>query len=102
MRAARPTRRMADRLRAHTAGAVVPSAALPGTRNVVLFGARVAAPYLTEPVSALDIPASITAEGGRPPLSLISLVRFAGHAHPALEAWRHGVTFHFDEPDWLI
>ncbi len=98
----RPCQQLAGRLRRDIAGAVVPSAALPGTRNVVLFGARVAAPYPTKPVSALDVPASITAEAGRPPVSLLSAVRFAGDAHPALEAWREGTTFQFEEPDWAI
>jgi len=98
----RPCQQLAERLRRRIAGAVVPSAALPGTRNVVLFGARVAAPYLTEPVSALDIPASMTADGGRPPVSLMSLVRFIGSTHPALAAWREGATFQFEEPDWAI
>ena len=98
----RPCRELAERLRGQIEGTVVPSAALPGTRNVVLFGARVAAPYLTEPISVLDIPASITAEDGRPPTSLLSLVRFVGHAHTAVCVWREGRAFHFDEPDWLI
>lgn len=97
-----PCRRLAGRLRADSAGILVPSAALPGTRNAVLFGARVAAPYLTEPVSALDIPASITADAGRPVISLLSLVRFTGAVHPELAAWREGATFQFEEPDWAI
>jgi hypothetical protein len=53
-------------LRATVPGLIVPSAALPGTRNVILFGPRVAAHYLTQPVNPLDIPASITADFGRP------------------------------------
>ena len=80
----------------------MPSAALPGTRNVVLFGPRVAAPYLTHPVSTLDVPASITADGARPPTSLRSIVRFAGDRHAALDAWRNGSDFRFVEPNWLI
>jgi RES domain-containing protein len=98
----RPCRQLADRLRRNVVGAVVPSAALPGTRNVVLFGARVAAPYLAEPVSTLDIPASITADAARPLVSLLSLVRFIGIAHKELEAWRDGDAFQFHEPDWAI
>ncbi len=94
--------RLAARLRAELPGAIVPSAALPGTRNAVLFGARVAAPYLTEPVSSLDIPASITADGARPPFSLLSLVRFVGDPHAALEAWQRELASGFREPDWSI
>jgi hypothetical protein len=97
-----PCQDLALRLRAEVEGLIVPSAALPGTRNVVLFGPRVAAPYLTWPVSSLDIPASITADGARPPASLRSVVRFAGDGHTALHAWRNGTEFRFVEPDWAI
>ena len=93
---------LAGRLRDETAGLIVPSAALPGTRNAVLFGPRVAAPYLTRPVSTLDIPASITAEDGRPLLSLLSIVRFVGDDHAALKAWKQGLSFRFIEPDWSL
>jgi RES domain len=93
---------LAGRLRDQAPGAIVPSAALPGTRNVVLFGPRVAAPYLTRPVSAIDIPASITADHGRPPISMRSLVRFKGDPHAALTAWRQGASFRFAEPDWSL
>jgi hypothetical protein len=93
---------LAGRLRDRTPGLIFPSAALPGTRNAVLFGPRVAAPYLTEPVSALDIPASITAEDGRPTLSLLAIVRFVGDGHAALSAWKGGLGFRFVEPDWSL
>jgi hypothetical protein len=93
---------LAERLRGRMPGAIAPSAALPGTQNVILFGARVAAPYLTRPVSAIDIPASITADHGRPPVSLRSLVRFRGDIHPGLAAWQRGVGFPFAEPGWSL
>jgi hypothetical protein len=93
---------LAERLRGRVPGAIAPSAALPGTQNVILFGARVAAPYLTRPVSAIDIPASITADHGRPPVSLRSLVRFRGDIHPGLAAWQRGVGFPFAEPGWSL
>lgn len=96
----RACQQLAGVLRRQIPGMIVPSAALPGTRNVVLFGARVAAPYLTRPVSALDIPASITAEDGRPLTSLLSTVRFFGDVHHALDAWQRGTDFRFVEPDW--
>jgi hypothetical protein len=97
-----PCQELAVTLRSQVGGVVVPSAALPGTRNVVLFGPRVAAPYLTRPVGSLDVPASITADGARPPGSLRSLVRFAGDEHAALNAWRNGHEFRFAEPDWSL
>lgn len=93
-------RALAARLRGSAPGLVVPSAALPGTRNVVLFGPRVAAPYLTVPVSSLDVPASITAQDGRPLVSLLDVVRFVGEPHAELEAWRSGAEFGFVEPEW--
>jgi hypothetical protein len=97
-----PCRELAARLRAEIPGAIVPSAALPGTSNVVLFGARIAAPYLVAPVSELDIPASITADGARPPRSLAAIVRYRGEPHPELESWAAGKTFNFMEPDWSL
>jgi RES domain len=97
----RACHRLADRLRAAgVPGAIVPSAALPGTDNVVLFGERAAAPYLVEPLSAVDVPASLTADGGRPPLGLLERVRRRGAAHAALEAWRAGVPYRLTEPSW--
>jgi RES domain-containing protein len=97
-----PCRSLADRLRATAAGLVVPSAALPGTRNIVLFGARVAGPYLVEPISPVDVPAGITAHGGRPIRTLIDLTRYRRERHRALEAWRRGDSFVFEEPDWEL
>ena len=97
----RACHRLAVRLRAAGApGAVVPSAALPGTDNVVLFGERAAAPYLVEPLSPVDVPASVTADGGRPPLGVLDRVRKRGAAHGALEAWRAGEPFRLAEPSW--
>jgi RES domain-containing protein len=94
-------RRLAERLRrAGTPGIVVPSAALPGTRNVVLFGPRVGSPYLLEPLGEVDVPASITAHAGRPIASLIERVRYRGDVHAALRAWQRGEPYVFDEPDW--
>ena len=97
----RACHRLADRLRAAGMdGAIVPSAALPGTDNVVLFGERAAAPYVVAPVSVIDVPASLTADGGRPPLGVLDRVRRRGAPHAALEAWRAGEPFRFAEPSW--
>ena len=95
-------RRLARRLRGRLPGVIAPSACLPGTRSIVLFGPRVAAPYLTEPLSGLDIPASITAQDGRPLAALLARVRFVGDPHAALLAWQDGSGFGFEEPDWSL
>lgn len=92
---------LADRLRADgVTGVTVPSAALPGTSNIVIFGPRVAAPYLFRPMGVVDVPASVTAEDGRPLAGLLAVVRFRGEAHAELMARRAGTTFTFSEPDW--
>jgi len=97
----RACHRLADRLRAAgVPGAIVPSAALPGTDNVVLFGERAAAPYLVDPLSAVDVPSSLTADGGRPPLGVLERVRRRGAPHAGLEAWRAGESLPAVEPSW--
>jgi len=98
----RACQELAGRLRGQAPGLIAPSAALPGTRNAILFGPRVASPYLTTPVSELDIPASITAEDGRPLVALLDLVRFRGDPHPALDASQRGAEFRFAEPNWAL
>jgi RES domain len=97
----RACQRLAGRLRGGgVPGAIVPSAALPGTDGVVLFGARAAAPYLVDPVGDVDVPASLTADGGQPPVGLLAHVRRRGAPHAALEAWRRGERYRFAEPSW--
>jgi RES domain len=95
--------RLAQDLRSRgVPGIIVPSAALPGTQNVVLFGPRVGSPYLLEPLGSVDLPASITAHDGRSIVSLLDRVRFRGDDHAALEAWRRGQSFELEEPDWEL
>lgn len=70
---------------------IVPSAALPGTRNLVLFGARARIPYAWEPVSPLlDTPADPAADFGVVPEDLVSSVRWWGATHPEFLAWSYG------------
>jgi hypothetical protein len=73
-------------------GLIAPSAALPGTRNVVVFGPCSASPY-DVPFRAGEIPASITGEHGSALETLVGLVRFRGQPHP-------GRDFVFREPSW--
>lgn len=93
-------RALAERLRADPRASgtlIVPSAALPGTDNVVIFGERVQIPYSWEPISAVDIPACVIAERSQPPSRITSLVRYRGESHPAFEAWRAGRSYSFPD-----
>jgi hypothetical protein len=44
----------------------------------------------------------MTAHGGRPIVSLLDIVRFAGEPHAEIEALERGDEFLFDEPDWEL
>jgi RES domain-containing protein len=69
---------------------VVPSAALPGTRNLVLLGAHVKVEYDQSPVDDGDIGTALAAMQARAPRGLVGAVhhRDAGINHAGLEAWR--------------
>src|SRR4051794_40072544 len=70
---------------------VVPSAALPGTRNLVLFGPRARIAYDEEPVDpSIDTPTDPTAEVGLPVLELLPHVRWRGTPHEELLSWKAG------------
>jgi RES domain-containing protein len=94
-----PCRALGRRLRAGAAeGAFYPSAALPGTVNLVLFGRRVLAPYQAEPIDLSDVPGSVAGEDARPVDGLSGLIRHRGEAHVALESYLAGDEFVFMEP----
>jgi hypothetical protein len=76
----------------------VPSAALPGTENLVVFGPLVRSPYSAEPLSPDDVPVSVAADSARPPETLLPLVRHHGDPHDEYVAWRRGDSFRFREP----
>ncbi len=76
----------------------VPSAALPGTRNLVVFGPLVGSPYSAEALSPDDVPVSVAADYARPPETLLPMVRHVGARHEEYVAWRNGDTFRFREP----
>lgn len=91
---------LADRLRDDDAAPKVlnvPSAALAGTRNIVILGERVAIPYLWTPVDDGDLPASVVAEHARPPEKLLELTRMRPEPHAELEAWSSGRRFEFED-----
>lgn len=92
------TQQLADRLRDDAVGGmIVPSAALPGAQNAILFGPRIAHPYLWEPVTAEELPTGHLTDGARPPAELIELVRWIGQPHAALTAWE--ATGHYEVLD---
>jgi hypothetical protein len=80
---------------------VVPSAALPGTRNLVLLDPSVAIGYEMRPVAPEDLPVAMAAQDGRCPDNLWTLVHYRGSPtpHAALDAWNNGDEFAFVEPD---
>ena len=92
--------RLGSRLRHDGAdGIVVPSAALPGTRNVVLFGPRVASGYLGDPIDpAVDVPVAHAAEAAGTIPGLLALVARRRGRHAGLVGWRRGAEFVFVEP----
>lgn len=68
----------------------VPSAALPGTENLVILGACRGIEYLRMPRRRAQIPNTCTAADGRPPSGLFPHVRLRGQVHAGLAAWRVG------------
>lgn len=94
-----PCQALADRLRARQVTTmVVPSASLPGVRNVVVFGPRVSVPFTREPVDEREVPCTVAAENATVPTTLLPLVRYHGMPHAELQAWRRRLSFDFLEP----
>jgi hypothetical protein len=78
---------------------IVPSAALPGTHNLVLFGVRVLNPFLTKPLMPEEIPTGHLTDGARPPAEVAPHVRWFGTPHSAAEQWKStGKYDPFDDP----
>ena len=79
---------------------IVPSAALPGTENLVVFDPAAVIDYHQEPIDPEDVPCALTGQGGRCPEDLWALVHFtaAGVAHAALQAYIDGDDFEFEQP----
>jgi hypothetical protein len=97
-----PCRALASRFRRGGPRAfTAPSAALPGTTNLVVLEPRVLAPWTPVALDELDLPGTLTSQDGRCPEGLWNLVHYRGTGtkHPALEAWERGTTFAFEEPE---
>lgn len=69
---------------------IYPSAALPGTRNVVIFGPRYLRPYDASPTPAA-VPGASIADQASAIKETIALMRHMGDPHPGLEAFRRGL-----------
>jgi hypothetical protein len=97
-----PCRALAQAFRdAGPAAFLTPSAALPGTTNLVVLKPRVLAPWNQIPIDDIDWPGSLASQDGRCPEGLWDLVHYraSGTAHAVLEAWRSGDDFMFQEPE---
>lgn len=81
-----------------TSALVVPSAALPGTDNLVVLGPGAVVPWQVPPVDEVDVPAAVSADRAGPPLALLPLVRYRGQPHAGLDAFSAGSTFRLPEP----
>jgi hypothetical protein len=95
-----PTQALADEVRASGASAmVVPSAALPGTQNLILFGVRVLHPFLWQPLAPEEIPTGHLTDGARIAAEVASHVRWFGTDHSALRQWKRTGNYDlFDDP----
>jgi hypothetical protein len=78
-----------------------PSAALPGTTNLVVLEPRVLASWSQVPLDDIDWPGSLASQDGRCPEGLWDLVHYrqTGTKHAALEAWELGQELVFEEPE---
>lgn len=97
-----PCRALADAFRVRGPSAfLAPSAALPGTTNLVVLAPRVLTSWVAEPVDDQDWPGSLAAQDGRCPDGLWDLVHYrdADRAHPAFGAWSAGEEFVLEQPE---
>lgn len=95
-----PTQVLADTVRNSGAGAmIVPSAALPGTHNLILFGVRVLNPFLGDPLAPEEVPSGHLSDAARPPAEVAPHVRWFGAPHAAAEQWKASGSYDlFDDP----
>jgi hypothetical protein len=96
-----PCRVLAEAFRSGGPAAfTAPSAALPGTTNLVVLEPRVLTSWNQVPIDELDLPGSMTSQDGRCPDGLWESVHYRSSSaeHRGLEAWERGETFGFEEP----
>lgn len=95
-----PTQALAGVVRNSGATAmIVPSAALPGTDNLILFGARVRNPFLGEPLTPEEVPTGHLTDRASPAVEAAPHVRWLGTLHKAAEQWKSTGRYDlFDDP----
>lgn len=77
----------AEWLKSHSVrGVLSPSAALPGSVNLTLFGPRVPVGWEVQVQLASTLPVQAVASGS-PPVGLVKRVRFKGEPHPLLASY---------------
>lgn len=72
-------------------GVLAPSAALPGTTSLTLFGPRVEVSWGTETKLSSEVPVRRIGGQGSPPGGLAARVRHFGEAHPELETYEREI-----------
>ncbi len=95
-----PTQALAERVKASGATALItPSAALPGTHNLIVFGVRVVHPFLWKPLMPEEIPTGHMTDGARTAAEVAEHVRWFGTPHKAAEQWKATGQYDlFDDP----
>jgi hypothetical protein len=96
-----PCRALAEAFRSGGPRAfTAPSAALPGTTNLIVLEPRVLVSWNQAPLDDVDWPGSMASQEGRCPEGLWDLVHYrtTGTKHAGLDAWERGDTLSFEEP----
>src|SRR4051794_10014699 len=96
-----PCRALAEAFRAGGPNAFfAPSAALPGTTNLVVLEPRVLTSWSIEPIDDQDWPGCLASQDGRCPEGLWNHVHYrgAGTPHAGFDAWSRDDEYIFEEP----
>jgi RES domain len=97
----RPCRALAESFRSGGPRVfTAPSAALPGTTNLIVLEPHVLVSFNQVPLDEIDWPGSVTSQDGRCPDGLWEAVHYwaAPTKHPGLATWERGEPFAFEEP----
>jgi hypothetical protein len=94
------TQALADIVRGSGAPAMtVPSAALPGTHTLVVFGVRVLHSFLGARFSPEEVPTGHLSDAAAAPAEVAAHVRWFGEPHRAAEQWKTTGSYDaFDDP----